>query len=308
MKILFAGTPDFAATSLAALISTDHQIVAVLTQPDRPSGRGRKLTHSPVKAIALTHGIAVHQPLTLKEQSAGDLVSSFNADVMVVVAYGLILPKLILDIPKYGCLNIHASLLPRWRGAAPIQRAIEAGDKQTGVCIMQMDEGLDTGHVIAKQAIDIEISDTAASLHDKLADLGAKLIVSSLDELDTDTLIYEEQDDSKATYAQKLTRQESQIDWSLDAITIVNRIHAFNPWPGAKSKHNDTELKFLKALVINNQATNNPGEIMVEGKKIIVQAKSGQVELLELQKPGSKAMLAEQFLNGYSFEKGDCFH
>jgi len=218
------------------------------------------------------------------------------------------LPKLILDIPKYGCLNIHASLLPRWRGAAPIQRAIEAGDKQTGVCIMQMDEGLDTGHVIAKQAIDIEISDTAASLHDKLADLGAKLIVSSLDELDTDTLIYEEQDDSKATYAQKLTRQESQIDWSLDAITIVNRIHAFNPWPGAKSKHNDTELKFLKALVINNQATNNPGEIMVEGKKIIVQAKSGQVELLELQKPGSKAMLAEQFLNGYSFEKGDCFH
>ncbi len=307
MKIVFAGTPEFAAKSLQALTATHHQIIAALTQPDRASGRGRKLTPSPVKALALEYDIPVYQPVTLKDQAAQELVKSFDADVMVVVAYGLILPKAIIDIPRYGCLNIHASLLPRWRGAAPIQRAIEAGDKQTGVSIMQMDEGLDTGDVLTKQAIDIAEGETAASLHDKLADLGAKLNVSTLKLLEDGTLKRERQDDSLATYAAKLARRESHIDWSQAVTTIVNRIHAFNPWPGAKAKHNGTDLKILKAKVINQTAADKVGEIRVEDKKIIVQTTDGQIQLLELQKPGGKPMSAGQFLNGYGFEKGDRF-
>ena len=305
MKIIFAGTPKFAACSLKALIATKHDVVAVLTQPDRPSGRGRKLTPSSVKALALEHDIDVHQPLTLKNQSAQDLVKSFNADLMVVVAYGLILPKAILSIPTYGCLNIHASLLPRWRGAAPIQRAIEAGDKQTGISIMQMDEGLDTGDVISKQAINIVENEITLSLHDRLADLGAELIVATLTQLEAGTSTHEKQDNSQATYAQKLSRQESIIDWSLSARAIVNRIHAFNPWPGAKARHNDVELKILKAKVVDEQITSQIGEITVEDKKILVQANEGHIELIELQKPGGKPMTAAQFLNGYSFKFGD---
>ena len=307
MKVLFAGTPEFAAKSLAALIDSDHEIIAVLTQPDRPAGRGRKLTPSPVKQLALEHDIKVHQPTSLKNQAARDLIKSFAADVMVVVAYGLILPKVILDISKHGCLNIHASLLPRWRGAAPIQRAIEAGDAQTGVTIMQMDTGLDTGDMLVKSAINIDQQETAGSLHDKLADLGAALIIDVLNELESGKLEPEQQDDSLATYAQKLSREESLIDWDQSARNIVNRIHAFNPWPAAKSKHNDIELKILTARVVNQTGNHKVGEIVCVNKKITVQAKDGWVELLKLQKPGGRAVSAVEFLNGYDFVKGDCF-
>ena len=307
MKVLFAGTPEFAAKSLAALIDSDHEIMAVLTQPDRPAGRGRKLTPSPVKQLALEHDIEVHQPTSLKNQAARDLIKSFAADVMVVVAYGLILPKAILDIPKHGCLNIHASLLPRWRGAAPIQRAIEARDAQTGVTIMQMDAGLDTGDMLAKSAINIDKQETAGSLHGKLADLGAVLIIDVLNLLQKGKLESEQQDDSLATYAQKLSREESLIDWNQSTRNIVNRIHAFNPWPAAKSKHNNIELKILTARVVNQTGDYKVGEIICADKKIMVQAKDGWVELLELQKPGGRAVPAADFLNGYDFAKGDRF-
>ena len=307
MKILFAGTPEFAAKSLAALIDSDHQIMAVLTQPDRPAGRGRKLTPSPVKQLALEHDIEVHQPISLKNQAARDLIELFVADVMIVAAYGLILPEAILDIPEYGCLNIHASLLPRWRGAAPIQRAIEAGDTKTGVTIMQMDTGLDTGDMLAKSAINIDERETAGSLHDKLADLGAELIISVLNELENGKLEPEQQDNSLATYAQKLSREESFIDWDQSARNIVNRIHAFNPWPAAKSKHNKIELKILTARIVNQTGDHKIGEIICVNKKITVQAKDGLVELLELQKPGARVVPAAEFLNGYNFAKGDRF-
>ncbi len=305
MNIIFAGTPEFAAASLAALISSDHNVTAVLTQPDRPAGRGRRLTPSPVKKVAQEHNISVYQPLTLKDQAAQDLVQSLAADVMIVVAYGLILPQAILDIPDYGCLNVHASLLPRWRGAAPIQRAIEAGDKQTGITIMQMDEGLDTGDMLATQVVDILADDTAASLHDKLAKCGAGLIVQALNQLQQGKLEPLPQDDAGATYAQKLSREEASIDWAESAGTIVNRIHAFNPWPGARSRHNDVELKILKAAIADQNRQHRLGELVIENKTIKVQAKDGHVEVLQLQKPGAKPVTAAEFLNGYSFSAGD---
>ena len=292
MKIIFAGTPEFAAVSLAALIDSNHQIVAVLTQPDRPSGRGRKLTPSPVKKVAIKHGIEVHQPVSLKNQAAQELIESFAADVMIVAAYGLILPREILVIPKHGCLNIHASLLPRWRGAAPIQRSIEAGDKQTGITIMQMNEGLDTGDMLKKQAIDIQQEDTAGSLHDKLAGLGAQLIIEVIEQIQNGTIQAQSQDSSKVTYAHKLSRQESFIDWNQPAKSIVNRIHAFNPWPGAKTNHNDVQLKLLKAKAVNQNTSDLIGSVFSQNKKILVQAKDGQVELRQLQKPGGAACVS----------------
>ncbi len=305
MKIIFAGTPEFAAVSLTALIDSNHEVVAVLTQPDRPAGRGRKLTPSPVKVVAIEHEIEVHQPRSLKNQTAQELIESFAADVMIVAAYGLILPEEILAIPKYGCLNIHASLLPRWRGAAPIQRAIEAGDKQTGITIMQMDQGLDTGDMLKKQAIDIQQDDTAGSLHDRLAGLGAQLIIEVIEQIQNGTVQAQPQDSSKVTYAHKLSRQESSIDWNQPAKSIVNRIHAFNPWPAAKTTHNDVQLKLLKAKVVNQNTRDEIGTVIVQDKKIRVQAKYGQVELLQLQKPGGRPVSAQEFLNGYSFTDGD---
>ena len=226
---------------------------------------------------------------------------------MVVVAYGLILPKAVLEIPKHGCLNIHASLLPRWRGAAPIQRAIEAGDAQTGVTIMQMDAGLDTGDMLAKSVISIDKQQTAGSLHDKLADLGAELIIDVLNQLETGSLQPEQQDNSQATYAQKLSREESFIDWNQPARDIINRIHAFNPWPAAKSKHKGMELKILIAREADQTVNHKIGEVICTNKKIMVQAKDGRVELLKLQKPGGRAVSAAEFLNGYDFVEGDHF-
>ena len=302
MNVIFAGTPEFAARSLQALLSSDHRIIAVLTQPDRPSGRGRQLTASPVKQLAQTHNIEVFQPTSLKDETAHALINSLNADVMVVVAYGLLLPENILQLPRLGCLNIHASLLPRWRGAAPIQRAIEAGDTKTGVCIMQMDAGLDTGDVLKIGEIEIDQQDTAASLHDKLAQLGAGLIVSTLDQLQCGEINPQPQDEQGANYANKLHKDESWIDWQQSAQQIVNKIHGFNPWPGAKTHYQEQELKLLRAQVVQVNSEFLPGTIIQADKAIIVQTGDQGVEILQLQKSGARPMHSKEFLNGFELK------
>ncbi|MFK5984266.1 MAG: methionyl-tRNA formyltransferase, partial [Pseudomonadota bacterium] len=233
MNIIFAGTPVFAATTLNDLLNSQHNIVAVYTQPDRPSGRGRKLTPGPVKKLAQEYDIQVLQPLNLKLAEDQQILKSFNADIMIVVAYGVILPEIVLTTPKYGCLNIHASLLPRWRGAAPIQRAILAGDKQSGVTIMQMDKGLDTGDMLTISQCDIEANDTASSLHDKLAQLGSIALLATLDKIQNNTLVATAQNNELAKYAHKIDKQEGKIDWTKNAINIVRQIQAFNSWPVA---------------------------------------------------------------------------
>ena len=301
MRIIFAGTPEFAAASLDALINSLHDVIAVLTQPDRPSGRGRKLGISAVKKLAQQNQITVIQPLTLKDNDIQALLKSLDADAMVVVAYGLLLPESVLNIPKHGCFNIHASLLPRWRGAAPIQRAIEAGDAQTGISIMQMDAGLDTGDVITMESLPIADSDTSSSLHDKLAELGATLIIDTLNQVESGNFSSKPQQHSHATYAAKLNRDESFIDWQQSAKQIVRKIHAFNPWPNAKSRYYDTELKLHRARIVQVDSKKQPGAVISSHKSIIIQAADLGVEILQLQKPGGRVMTAGEFLNGFDF-------
>ena len=231
LKLIFAGTPDFAARHLAALLSSGHEVVAVYTQPDKPAGRGQKLTASPVKELALAHDLPVYQPASLRNEAAQAELAALGADLMVVVAYGLILPKAVLDTPRLGCINVHGSLLPRWRGAAPIQRSIWAGDAETGVTIMQMDVGLDTGAMIRKVTCPIASDETSASLYDKLAGLGPQALVDTLDAMAAGDTAAEPQDDALANYAEKLSKEEARIDWSMDAVAIARCIRAFNPWP-----------------------------------------------------------------------------
>ncbi|MEH6467663.1 MAG: methionyl-tRNA formyltransferase, partial [Porticoccus sp.] len=232
MHIVFAGTPEFAAHHLQALLDDDHhKIVAVYTQPDRPAGRGKKLTASPVKVLAQAHGLTVNQPVSLKEAEQQKILRDLNADIMVVVAYGLLLPKAILDTPHLGCINVHASLLPRWRGAAPIQRAIEAGDKETGVTIMQMDIGLDTGDMLLKAHCPITETDTGGSLHDKLASIGPPALLKTLLELEEGSAVAEKQDDELSNYAPKISKDEALVDWSQSAKIIARKVRAFNPFP-----------------------------------------------------------------------------
>ena len=305
MRIIFAGTPGFAAASLNALIMSRHHILTVLTQPDRPSGRGRKLSYSAVKQLAKENQINVIQPTTLKDNDTQALLKSLNADVMVVVAYGLLLPEKVLAIPKHGCLNIHASLLPRWRGAAPIQRAIEAGDTQTGISIMQMDAGLDTGDVIKMQSLPIDDADTSSSLHAKLAGLGARLIVETLDEMESGKITPRSQDEAGACYASKLTREESLIDWQQSARQVVRKIHAFNPWPGAKTGYHGTVLKITRARVADTGSKMQPGTVISNNRTITVQTADQCVEILELQKPGGRLITSEAFLNGFELALGE---
>lgn len=305
MRVIFAGTPAFAAASLNALIHSTHEVIAVLTQPDRPSGRGKKLRASAVKQLAQENRITVFQPATLNERATLAALESANADVMVVAAYGLLLPEQVLKIPRHGCLNIHASLLPRWRGAAPIQRAIESGDSETGISIMQMDAGLDTGDVITTASLAIEDIDTALSLHDKLARLGARLIVETLDKLESGQIKRQPQDEAGACYAAKLSRDESLIDWRHSAQRVVSKIHAFNPWPGAKTRYRDTELKLYRARVADMDSKKLPGTILRCDKQIIIQADDAGVEILALQKPGGRVMTSEVFLNGFPLAAGE---
>jgi len=235
MRIIFAGTPEFSAETLKALLTTEHDICADYTQPDRPAGRGRKLTASPVKQLAQEHNIPVEQPLNFKEDEAQKILADYHADLMIVVAYGLLLPQVVLDTPALGCINIHASLLPRWRGAAPIQRAILAGDPETGVCIMQMDTGLDTGPVLFKSACPIYADDTAQILHDRLAILGSEALLATLDDIESLQANVQIQDNSFSCYAKKLLKAEATIDWRQSADEINRQVHAFNPWPVAQT-------------------------------------------------------------------------
>ena len=297
LRLIFAGTPDFAAEALHALIRSPHEIVAVYTQPDRPAGRGRKLTPSPVKQLALQHQLTVLQPVSLKTAEAAAQLRALDADVMVVAAYGLILPPEVLEIPRNGCLNIHASLLPRWRGAAPIQRAILAGDSETGITIMQMDKGLDTGAMLLKLTCPITGEDTAASLHDRLASLGAEAIITALDQLPT--LTATPQDDREATYAAKLTKQEAVIDWCRPAEELDRQIRAFNPWPVAQTSVNGQTLRIWSAQPLAGKANVSPGTVIGRDKQgIDVACGEGVLRLTWLQPAGSKPMDVAAFLNG----------
>ena len=305
LRIIFAGTPDFAAISLSALIESEHQVVAVYTQPDRPAGRGRKLRASPVKEVALKNGIPVFQPDNLKDATAQDVLRSFDADVMVVAAYGLILPQRVLGIPRLGCLNIHASLLPRWRGAAPIQRAIAAGDKESGITIMQMNAGLDTGDILQLSPCTINDEDTGGSLHDRLAEMGAKAIIETLHNLGSDKIMPLKQDDALATYAHKLDKKEAQINWQTSAVEIERLIRAFNPWPVAYTQLDDKTLRIWQARILtldsNTKAGIRPGTVISCDKKgIDISCGEGTLRILNLQPSGSKAMDVAAFMNGHT--------
>jgi len=306
LRVIFAGTPDFAAKHLHALLASQHEVIAVYTQPDRPAGRGKKLTPSAVKTVALEHEIAVHQPSSLKGEEAQQILATHDADVMVVVAYGLLLPKAVLEMPRLGCINVHGSILPRWRGAAPIQRSIWAGDAETGVTIMQMDEGLDTGDMLHIDSLPIQSSDTSATLYDKLAERGPVSLIHVLDNIDTITP--EKQDDAVATYAKKLSKEEALIDWQCDAEQIERNIRAFNPWPVAWMKVNDQNIKVWSAEVVNDvPAQHSPGTIIQADKNgIVIATGTTAIRILSLQIPGKKAMSAADVVNARKawFEPG----
>lgn len=312
MNILFAGTPEFAVAPLRAL-AEKHKIVGVFTQPDRKAGRGKKLTPPPVKLVAAELGIPIFQPESLKEQAS--VISEMQADVMVVVAYGMLLPQAILDIPKFGCINIHASLLPRWRGAAPIQRAIEAGDKSTGVSIMRMELGLDTGPVFQVLETPITSQDTSATLHDRLATLGAQGICGTLDELTKHPeLEPSRQDSSSANYAKKISKAEALLDWSESAANIDQKIRAFIPWPVCQTDHQGERIRIWQASIdmtdramseLNQAAA---GEILdINSKHILVACGEYALRLEILQRAGSKALPIREFCNGYALKVGDRF-
>ena len=312
MKIIFAGTPDFAAAHLQALIDSDqHQIVAVYTQPDRPAGRGKKLTASAVKQLACDHNLTVLQPPSLKDSDAQQQLASFEADIMIVVAYGLILPQVVLDTPRLGCINVHGSLLPKWRGAAPIQRAIEAGDKETGICIMQMDAGLDTGPVISVARCAIEDSDTSGSIYQKLSELGAPTLLVALEKMASGVAVAEQQDDSQSTYARKIDKSEALIDWSMSAQEISRRVRAFNPFPATFSHIGGDRVKIWGASATDKQSNNSAGAIIhADAEGILVQTGRGQLLITEIQLAGKSKMpvsellksKAELFAAGQSFE------
>jgi len=304
MRLIFAGTPEFAATALQALILAGHDIALVLTQPDRPAGRGMQLKPSAVKTLALQHGLAVAQPLSLKDAAAQAALREIGADLMIVAAYGLILPQAVLDIPRLGCLNIHASLLPRWRGAAPIQRAILAGDAATGITIMQMDAGLDTGAMLLRKSLAIATDDTAQSLHDKLAALGAACIVEALDALQHGRLDAQAQDEAQATYAAKISKAEARIDWQRSAADITQAVRAYNPVPGAFALRAGETLKLWSALA--NDGSGAPGTVLAADKDgIVVACGSGALRILALQRAGGKRLPAAQFLAGVNIAPGE---
>ncbi|GJA46350.1 methionyl-tRNA formyltransferase [Aeromonas caviae] len=298
LKLIFAGTPDFAARHLAALLSSGHEVVAVYTQPDKPAGRGQKLTASPVKELALAHDLPVYQPASLRNEAAQAELAALGADLMVVVAYGLILPKAVLDTPRLGCINVHGSLLPRWRGAAPIQRSIWAGDAETGVTIMQMDVGLDTGAMIRKVTCPIASDETSASLYDKLAGLGPQALVDTLDAMAAGNTAAEPQDDALANYAEKLSKEEARIDWSMDAVAIERCIRAFNPWPISWFDVAGQTVKVWQAEVVAQDHGQAAGTLLKADKQgIEVATGQGVLRLLTLQPPGKKAMSVSDLLN-----------
>ncbi len=305
MRIIFAGTPEFAAQALSALLKAGHDIPLVLTQPDRPAGRGMKASASAVKQLAEQCGIPVWQPTSLKDPEIQSKLFDIGADVMVVAAYGLLLPKDVLEIPLLGCLNIHASLLPRWRGAAPIQRALLVGDKETGICIMQMDVGLDTGNVLMQTVLPIDAEDTAQTLHDKLAVLGAESIVKALEWLPLGKLNAVSQNEAEATYAAKLHKAEARLDWQKSAEELARAVRAYNPFPVAQLMVKGEIVRIWKAQAENTQQ-GAPGTILSADKSgICVVCGTGVLRLLEVQKAGGKRMPVAQFLQGNQLQAGD---
>ena len=301
MNIIFAGTPDFSVPALQSLLDSPHDVVAVYTQPDRPSGRGRKTHASPVKQLAQLHDIAVFQPVSLKSAEAQQALAALQPDLMVVVAYGLILPAAVLALPRLGCVNVHASLLPRWRGAAPIQRAILAGDKETGVCLMQMDAGLDTGPVLASTRCAIQADDSASQLHDRLAQQGAQLLSDNLVAIEQSALEPRQQDEALACYASKLEKAEARINWIMAADEILRCIQAFNPWPVAETRYGDRQLRIWDARVIAGEADALPGTVLVADKEgIEVACGKGRLQILKLQLPGGRAVSAGEFINAHA--------
>ena len=301
MKIVYAGTPDFAVPELQSLINSGHKVVAVYTQPDRPAGRGRKVQFGPVKQVAVDAGIPVEQPLSLKDEDAQQTLSAYDADVMIVAAYGLILPQAVLDMPRYGCLNIHGSLLPRWRGAAPIHRAIQTGDTETGVTIMQMALGLDTGDMLLKRTCPITAEDTSQTIHDRLASDGAEALLEVLDLIEKDELKPVIQDDALTTYAEKLNKAEAEIDWSQSAKDIDLKIRAFNPWPVAFTLLNGKPLRIYMSKVMDENSDQKPGTVISESSEgIVIATGDGVLSFSRLQLPGKKAMDVKDFINGQS--------
>ncbi|MCK8078918.1 methionyl-tRNA formyltransferase [Vibrio sp. 1CM2L] len=307
LRIVFAGTPDFAARHLAALLSSEHEVVAVYTQPDRPAGRGKKLTASPVKNIALENNIPVYQPENFKSDEAKQELAELNADIMVVVAYGLLLPQVVLDMPRLGCINVHGSILPRWRGAAPIQRSIWAGDKETGVTIMQMDIGLDTGDMLSIATLPIETTDTSASMYEKLAGLGPDALVECLADIASGKTVAEKQDDELANYAKKLSKEEARINWSDEAAHIERCVRAFNPWPMSHFEAAENSIKVWQSRVAEQTSDKPAGTILQADKTgIYVATGQGVLVLEQLQVPGKKAMSVQDILNSRAswFEVG----
>lgn len=298
LRIIFAGTPDFAAKHLAALLNSEHEVIAVYSPPDRPAGRGKKLAASEVKQLAVSHNIPVFQPISLRNEEALQELAALNADLMVVVAYSLILPKAALDIPRLGCINVHGSLLPRWRGAAPIQRAIWAGDAETGITIMQMDIGLDTGTMLHKVTCPIADDDTSASLYDKLAELGPQGLLATLAQINNNTVTPEVQDDEQANYAAKLSKEEANIDWTQSAIAIARQIRAFNPWPVSYTQIAEQNVKIWQASVSAETTEAQPGTVLAATKLgIQVATGDGVLTLLNLQLAGKKSMPVQDILN-----------
>lgn len=298
LRVIFAGTPEFAAKHLEALIAQKHNVVACYTQPDRPSGRGKKLQPSAVKQVALDNDIPVCQPLSLKNEEAQVELASWDADLMIVVAYGLLLPKAALDTPKFGCINVHGSILPKWRGAAPIQRSVLAGDKETGVTIMQMDIGLDTGDMLLIETCPITKEDTSGSIYAKLENIGPGALLKTVEQIAAGTVSAEKQNDELATYAHKLTKQEAEIDWSESAQIIDQKVRGYQPWPVAYAKIQDNAVKVWQVEMVD--VSGKPaGEIISADKSgIVVATGNGAINILQLQPPGKKAMSAADFLNG----------
>ncbi len=303
LSVVFAGTPEFSVPALEALVASRHRVVAVYTQPDRPAGRGQQLTMSAVKQAAMRHGLTVEQPATLREASAVEHLRSYRPDVMIVVAYGLILPASVLSVPAMGCINIHASLLPRWRGAAPIHRALLAGDSQTGVTIMQMDAGLDTGPMLLEKTTAIARIDTTGSLHDRLAQMGAEAVIEALDGLMAGSLSPRPQPAEGATYAAKIRKEEALIDWSKPALELEHQVRAFNPWPVAQTSLHRQQLRIWEALATADRSDATPGAVtQADSNGIRVATGEGTLVLSRVQLAGRKAVSAAEFLNGQRVE------
>jgi len=306
MKVAFAGTPEFAASALQAILDAGFDVPLVLTQPDRPGGRGMQLQPSPVKQVALRHGLRVDQPEKLRTEEQQAALREVAPDVLVVAAYGLILPQAVLDLPRFGCVNIHASLLPRWRGAAPIHRAIEAGDSETGITLMQMDAGLDTGGMLVREAVPIGADETCSGLHDTLAALGARMIVDLLPRIALVEVAPAPQPEEGVTYAHKISKQEAALDFRRTATELERRIRAFDPFPGCSASLREVAVKLRRAQLAEGRG--EPGQVLcADGEGIVVACGEGALRLTELQKPGGKRLPAAEFLRGFPIEAGERF-